>query len=137
MPTAFRLMVTISIYEALSRSLMAYAACVKKQGLRVLFFAFERVCYADMIVPYEGALRKWVHVSTWLAFLITGCGVSVDVYGVYGSSHDLQQLFGIYQRHGQLRIVLGRVARTKCKVNCCAGPILRNFSGCTISKVHV
>jgi len=78
---------------------MAYAACKSRSGLRALFLAFDRVCYEDGIMPYEGSLRKWVQVSTSLAFVITACSVSLDAYGIYGSqdgSQDVQQLFETY-----------------------------------------
>ena len=106
MSMVFKLMVTISIYESLSRSLMAYAACaLRRHGLRSLFSAFDRVCYADGIMPYEQPLRRWVVVSTSLAFVITTCGISLEVYGVYGSQ-DAQQLLQIHKYQGQQRLLL-------------------------------
>ena len=105
MTMVFKLMVTISIYESLSRSLMAYATCVlRRHGLRSLFSAFDRICYADGIMPYEQPLRRWVVVSTSLAFVITTCGISLEVYGVYGSQ-DAQQLFQIHKYQGQQRLL--------------------------------
>ena len=102
MPMLFKLMVTMSIYEALSRSLMAYVACVRRRGLRELLLAFDRVCYEDGIMPYERPLRHWVQLSTSLAFIITACNMSLDAYGIYGS-HDVQQITDVYSYHGQRR----------------------------------
>ena len=91
-----KLMATISMYEALARSLMAYVACAtQRRGLHALFSAFDQVCYEDGIVPYEQPLRRWLKLSTITAFLITACNISVMAYGMFGPQ-DIRQLFDVY-----------------------------------------
>jgi hypothetical protein len=92
----FKLTVSISFYESVSRSAMAYLACRShKGGLRDLFLSVDRVCYTDGIVPYDRSLRRCVRLSLVVACVVIAANVALSACGIFGTT-TLQQFQQFY-----------------------------------------
>ena len=96
----FKIMVSISFYEAASRAAIAYYACRdRKFGLRELFTAVDAVFFSDGIIPYEDEWSKFVKLSLVVTFIVTTANVAVTSYGMFAPG-NVVSYFDIYVHPG-------------------------------------